>query len=54
MIKWLRAEVLTRMLFDSKDMHNIFNVSSDERVVNLIKLYFNNSFHGSGGKPKKP
>ena len=37
MIKWLRAEVLTRMLFDSKDMHNIFHISSDERVVNLIR-----------------
>ncbi len=37
MIKWLRAEVLTRMLFDSKDMHNIFHVSSVERVVNLIR-----------------
>lgn len=37
MIKWLQAEVLTRMLFDSKDMHNIFHVSSDERVVNLIR-----------------
>ena len=36
MIKWLRAEVLTRMLFDSKDMNNIFHVSSVERVVNLI------------------
>ncbi len=40
MIKWLRAEVLTRMLFDSKDMHNIFHVSSVERVVNLISPDF--------------
>ncbi len=37
MIKWLQAEVLTRMLFDSKDMHNIFHFSSVERVVNSIR-----------------
>lgn len=37
LIKWLRSEVLTRKLFDSKDMHNIFYVSSVERVVNLIR-----------------
>jgi hypothetical protein len=30
MIRWLRAEVLTRMLIDSKNMHNIFHVSSVE------------------------
>jgi hypothetical protein len=38
MIRWLRAEVLTRMLIDSKDMHNIFHVSSKAcgRILNFI------------------
>ena len=35
--KWLRTEVLARRLFDSKDMHNIFHVTSVEEVVNLIR-----------------
>lgn len=37
LIKWLQTEVLARGLFDSKDMHNIFHITSTERVVNFIR-----------------
>ncbi|MFQ5715401.1 MAG: LOG family protein [Candidatus Scalinduaceae bacterium] len=37
LIEWLRTEVLARSLFDSKDMHNIFHITSVERVVNFIR-----------------
>ncbi len=37
LIEWLRTEVLARSLFDSKDMNNIFHITSVERVVNFIR-----------------
>ncbi len=37
LIEWLRTEVLARSLFDSKDMHNIFHITSVEGVVNFIR-----------------
>ena len=35
---WLRTEVLAKGFFDSKDMHNIFHVTSVDKVVNFIRI----------------
>jgi len=37
LIKWMRAEVLSRKLFDINDMHNIIHIRSAEKVVSFIR-----------------
>ena len=37
LLKWLQTEVMARRLFDKEDMHNIFHITSAEKVVNFIK-----------------
>lgn len=37
LLKWLREEVLTKGLFDSNDMHNIFHITSADAVVSFIR-----------------
>lgn len=37
LLKWLKTEVLTRGLFDSNDMHNIFHITSADKVVSFIR-----------------
>ncbi len=36
LMKWLREEVLTKKLIDKDDMHNLFHLSSAEKVVKFI------------------
>jgi hypothetical protein len=36
LLRWLRTEVMVRGLFDSQDMHNIFQINTVEKVINFI------------------
>jgi hypothetical protein len=37
LIEWLQTEVMGRGLFDIQEMHNIFQITSAEKVVHFIK-----------------
>lgn len=37
LLKWMEEEVLARGLFDRKEIHNVFHLTSAEQVVNFIK-----------------
>lgn len=39
LLAWLKAEVLERRLFDVRDMHNIFHLTSVENVIQFIKRF---------------
>jgi hypothetical protein len=37
LLKWLEEEVMSRGLFDRKEIHNVFHLASADRVVEFIK-----------------
>ncbi len=37
LLDWLKKEVISRGLFEKKEMHNIFHLKSTQQVVDLIK-----------------
>jgi len=37
LLEWLKNDVQTRGLFDSKDMHNVFHIKTTEKVVEFIR-----------------
>lgn len=39
LLKWLRSEVLERRLFDTQDLHNLFHLTSVEKVIQFIKRF---------------